>query len=387
MEIYCYYFPQFYSIPENDFHWGKGFTDWKNVKSGKELYKGHYQPRIPKDRIYYDQSKKEVLEKQAELAKESGIDGFCFYHYWFDGKLTLEKPVENLLKNKNIDIKYCMSWANETWSKRWVGDDTTIIFQQKHTYNKEIWRKHFEYLKKHFLDERYLKKEGRPVFLIYQPDLIKEFNEMKEYWNELCEKELIKPIYFIATKSHEFKNINKITEEYDAIINFQPREISNSIFNKNKGVLYSKYFNFLRFFPERLLNILTKIKYKITKYKIVNYDEMWSLILKKAKLEKMINGKKIYQSGFVGWDNTARYGKKATIYHESTPQKFANNLQELIEIEKNKKNEMIFINAWNEWSEGAYLEPDEKYKEEYINKTKEAIKNAKYKARSNNSHV
>lgn len=374
IKTFCYYFPQFYSISENDEHWGKGFTDWDNVKSGKPLFKNHYQPRVPLNSNYYDQSKKEVIEKQVEQAQSAGINGFCFYHYWFDGKLVLEKPSENFLENKNLDLEFCFCWANETWSKRWIGDDTTIILQQNHLSDEKIWKKHFEYLKKFFLDDRYLKKNGRPVFLIYQPELIKDFDLMKECWNKLAKENGIKEIYFIATKSHEFKNIKKIQDSYDGIMNFQPREIYNSGFYRKKSIFNSKYVNFLRFSPEKFLNILTKIKYVISKKEIINYSYIWDLILKKAEKENYIGEISVYQSGFVGWDNTARYGNKAKVYNESTPELFSQKLKKLIEIEKNKGKEFIFINAWNEWSEGTYLEPDEKYKNEYIKKTKEVLR-------------
>lgn len=371
IKIITHYFPQFHSIIENDEWWGAGFTDWDNVKNAKQNYSEHYQPRVPLNKNYYDLTELNTLTWQIDLAKEYGIDGFAFYHYWFDGKLLLERPLELFLKNKQLNLPFCLSWANETWSKRWIGRDNVILQEQKHIPSKEIWKEHFDYLKRFMNDDRYIKVDNRPILLIYQPEIINDFKEMKAYWKQLSDENAMEEIFFVATKSHEFKNEKFIEENYDMILKFQPRESHNSKGFKSKSIFNHNFFQRLRFLPEKYLNILTSIRYKVSKYEKISYEKIWENILNNASKDS----KKIIQGGFVDWDNTPRYGQKSKIFEESTPEKFGNYLRKLIEIEQEKNSEFIFINAWNEWSESAYLEPDEKYEYRYLEELRNAKKN------------
>ncbi|MGC9022906.1 MAG: glycoside hydrolase family 99-like domain-containing protein, partial [Dissulfurimicrobium sp.] len=182
----AFYFPQFHAIPENDEWWGKGFTDWVNVKKARPQFKGHYQPRVPLGGRYYDQSKKDVIAWQIELARSYGLYGFCHYHYWFDGKQLLETPTNIFLESKELDFNFCLAWANETWSRRWDGRDHHILIQQTHIPDKDRWLAHFRYLIRAWSDERAIKIDGKPVFLIYRAHRIENIGEMFDFWREMA---------------------------------------------------------------------------------------------------------------------------------------------------------------------------------------------------------
>lgn len=370
--IIAIYYPQYHSIPLNDFYWGKGFTDWDNVRKAQPLFDGHYQPKIPLD-TYYNPKDIEVLKAQSALAKEYGIYGFCFYHYWFDGQPLLEQPILNFLNDKSIDMPFCLSWANETWTKRWIGDSKTIIIKQNHTPDKELWKAHFDFLLPFFKDERAIKIDDMPVFLIYQPFIINQINEMLEYWQHLAVDNGLKGIYFIATKRHEYFPENTL-KMFSAIMKFQPSNARNSGNFKSKSLFTNPFFQKIRGFGERTIDILHFFKQKLEGVKHISSTEIWNTILKEAS-EFEFKHKRVFESAYANWDNTARYGKKATIYSHVEPEIFGKNLEDLFSIlEKKKEENIIFINAWNEWAEGAYLEPDEKYKYEYLKQLKKVVK-------------
>lgn len=366
------YYPQFQSIPENDLAWGAGFTDWVNVKKAKPLFKGHYQPKVPINNNYYDLSNHEVLQHQVQLAKKYRIDGFCFYHYWFDGKLLLNKPVEQFLDDKSLDMSFCMSWANETWSKRWIGDTKTIIQLQEHKPDRDIWKTHFNYLLNFFLDSRYIKINNKPVFIIYQPILIEELNNLFDLWNELAFNNGFDGIYYIFTKRHDYLP-QEILNSFDGIMKFQPQEVYNSNSFTGKGRIVNYLTNRMRFLPERIIDYLYLIRARFNTYKIYDSKQVWSHILKNSyKISKDFQGQ-IYESVYVNWDNTARYGEKATVFTHVSPSEFQNYFHLLYKEAIKQGSELLFINAWNEWAEGAYLEPDDKYGFEYLNAIRQII--------------
>ena len=187
MKIITFYLPQFHEIPENNEWWGKGFTEWVNVKKAQPLYEGHEQPRVPLNENYYNLLDPNVQVWQAKIAKEYGVYGFCYYHYWFNGKLLLEKPMENMLKNRDIDIPFCVCWANEPWTRAWVGE-TKVLIPQLYGEKRE-WKEHFDYLLPFFKDSRYICDDGKPLVVIYRPEVIECLNEMLDYWNELAIQE------------------------------------------------------------------------------------------------------------------------------------------------------------------------------------------------------
>ncbi len=357
-----FYFPQYHCIPENDEWWGEGYTDWHRVKNSTALLPGHYQPRVPLNNNYYDLSQAESVRWQVELAQKYKIDGFCFYHYWFNGKLLLEKPL-NSFYNLKHDLNYCIAWANETWTRRWIGKVNDILIKQNHYDDVTEWEAHFNYLLKFFLDPRSIKLADKPVFLIYRPDLIKSIKRFIDYFQTLAIKNGLPGICFIGIKSYESTQ-DFIYSNFDAVLKFQPRELFNTKFKKGNIFSYWMERN-LRALPERFQIIIGELKHKYESYKVFDYDIFWKELIKNSEMD-FHSKQTIFQSIIADWDNSPRYGRKARFFHGVTPEKFKNYLIELSKIEAKKKDSIVFINAWNEWSEGAYLEPDNVYGCRYL---------------------
>lgn len=369
-KIIAIYFPQFHRIPENDRWWGSGFTDWNNVKSSTPQYPGHYQPRVPLNGNYYDQSELDTLNTQVQLAKRYGVYGFCHYHYWFDGKQLLETPTNLMLQNPDIDFPFCLSWANETWSRRWDGRDNEILIKQTHPANKESWKLHYDYLIKAWKDPRAIKVDGKPVFIIYRPQHINKIDEMFVYWRELSKKDGLPGLYFIYQKQYDLINAN-LLNLFDAVFQFQPGESVNSSGFGNKGISKSFWMKFVRNFPEKIQDKLRSLRAKLYKeITFYDYDDVWKNAIKVGSDKNITT----YPGAFVDWDNASRYKKRATIFRGAKPEKFEKWLRLLIDgmPQRNLPENFIFLNAWNEWSEGAYLEPDERYGYQYL----EALKNS-----------
>lgn len=363
------YFPQFHAIPENDIWWGKDFTDWTKVKEGYPLFDGHYQPRVPADG-YYDLRNKEVIAHQIKIAKQYGVYGFTIYHYWFDGKQLLETPKELILNDKSLDIPFCLTWANESWARRWEGKDSEILIKQTHEPTKEKWKEHFDYIKAYLKDERAIKIDGKPVFQIYRPHLIVQVTNMLRYWRQLAREENLGELYFMAVKSFDFPN-NRILEEFDGVLLFQPHEAVNSREYKGKRIFVE---NVLRHCPENLIEKMRAIRSRTrTKYVLHPYSKVMDAVLKRDFKYK---DKDVFNMMCLGWDNTARYKEKATIYHGCTPAVFEEYLTKMLQQECMKHSEQkqfVFINAWNEWAEGTYLEPDTKYGHAYLEAVQRSV--------------
>jgi len=364
MKVIAYYLPQFHEIPENSEWWGEGFTEWTNVKKATSLYEGHNQPRIPLEENYYNLLDPQVQKWQVELAKAYGVYGFCFYHYWFGEKKLLERPVENFLKNKELDLKYCISWANESWSNAWEGTDFKILVEQ--TYGDKVeWKRHFEYLLPYFKDERYIRVDNKPLFIIYRADLIKVKKEMMQYWQELAVENGLLGICF-AYQHQKFHFYGKDKDLFDYGIEYQPgfaqlasdygiRKIVRRVTLK-MGDISQKFFG-------------GKILWNANAIRKISYDNVWNMILNyKHDMTKMIPG------AFVDWDNSPRHGKNGTVMDGVTVDKFHKYFrQAVINAREKYKKDMIFIFAWNEWAEGGYLEPDKKNGDGYLKTIKEVL--------------
>lgn len=356
MKIIAFYLPQFYSFEENNKWWGEGFTEWSNVKNAKPLFKNHYQPRIPLEDNYYCPLEEDVQIWQAKIAQEYGIYGFCYYHYWFEGKLLLEKPMEIMLENKKVNMPFCISWANHDWTKSWVGKNSEMLIKQ--TYgNKEDWIKHYEYLRKFFKDRRYILEENKPVFIIFKPGLIKKLKEMLECWDELAKEDGFDGICYIYQYGYDHQH-EQNGDLFQYGIEYQP-----ALARRKRKISFWYGCQYLR---NSFMNLLGIHKEKPICF---NYDEEWKRILQmKPKDEKMIPG------AFVDWDNTPRYGKRGSVYVGVTPEKFEYYLTKQIQRAKEIYNkDMIFLFAWNEWGEGGYLEPDEKYQYSMLKAVKNAL--------------
>ena len=340
MKLIAFHLPQFHSFPENDEWWGEGFTEWDNVKKAVSLFKGHVQPKIPKDQQYYSMLDVNILKKQTELSQVYGIDGFCYYHYWFNGKLLMERPLELLLQHEEIGQDFCLCWANEPWTRSWDGKSGTVLIAQDYG-KQDDWERHFQYLLSFFQDPRYIKVEGSPVLLIYRTNNIPVLDEMLTYWKIRCRECGFEGMYIIEEKNYyQRKAASRIS---DAVMDFEPMftlKYGRNIFQKIVWRLYSEWLD---------------RKYH-TSVRFYSYDLIWKLIIKR----KQAKGKnKCIRSAFVDWDNTPRRKGKGIVFRGGSPEKFEKYLTELVRISCLENQKFLFINAWNEWAEGAYLEPDE----------------------------
>lgn len=365
------YFPQFHVIPENEEWWGEGFTDWDHVRSAQPQFPGHYQPRIPLGERYYDQSQLETVRWQVELAKRHGVYGFCHYHYWFDGAQLLEAPTELVLANQELDLPFCLSWANETWSRRWEGRDHQVLIRQTHPPRRESWRRHYEYLVRAWSDPRAIKVNGRPVFVIYRPHRIRAIEQMLDYWRELALKDGLPGLYFIYQKQYELPNSDCLSA-FDAQFEFQPFAAVNSPGFADNTALRSSLYRLVRWLPERhqdwLRGLRTRLGRGLTVY---DYDAVWRYITESRPSSSLTT----FPGAFADWDNTARYKSRAVLFRGASPEAFAKWLDTLVASmpERGLPEDLIFLNAWNEWSEGAYLEPDTRYGLRYLEALREVL--------------
>lgn len=363
-KIIALYLPQFYNIKENSEWYGDGFTDWVAVKEAKPLFSGHNQPKIPLNDNYYNLSCIETIKWQAKLAKEYGIDGFCFYHYWFDSQTKLlEKPAELLLAHKEIDITFCFSWANESWKRTWNNvskgnvwcdkydgeqkknvKDKGLLAKQRYGREKE-WQKHIEYLIPFFKDKRYLRINGKPVLCIYQPCDIPCMKAMLEIWNQNLKKEGIEGVHLIGASYGE-----NYSHDVDISYNHEP----GTAFQKcRKAKKCARNQEGTEFF---------------------DYDTIWSYILKE------ISGGML-SCALVDFDSSPRKGYKSIIVRGSNPQKFGQYFSNFLEKNIHMGNELVFINAWNEWGEGMHLEPCEEFGYGYLEAVKASVRHI------NNSNI
>ena len=284
MKVLAYNLPAYHRIPENDEWWGEGFTEWDNVRKGKPLYKGHVQPLVPYRGYYYDLSKKEDVIYQAELAKQYGLDGFVYYHYWFNGKLLLEKPVEIFRDAKNVELNYCLCWANEPWARTWDGKEGQILMPQ--TFGgKEDWENHLQYFLTFFIDKRYIKRNNSPMLFVYSASRIPDFDKMMEYWNSRIQEYGFNSIYLVEFIS----TVNPFASSLysNAVTEFEP--------------MFSNRFGISAF--KKLYRYICK-KMKKTEY--LSYDRIWESLLNR---HGVYGGREIIQRAFTQWDNTPRKGK------------------------------------------------------------------------------
>ena len=354
MKILALYLPQYHRIPENDNWWGEGFTEWINVKKGTPLFKGHYQPKIPLNNNYYDLSdgNGEVWRWQAELAREYGIYGFCIYHYWFEGKMLLEKPMEILLRRKDIDVNYCICWANETWRRTWYGLRNEVLIEQ--TYGTEDdWKNHFKYLLPFFKDSRYIKIKNRPVIHIYRSSEIENLSLMRTLWDSMAIEAGFEGVFIVSGLCKD--QIDGRTDSIDAYYEFEPGFVLRHAFMKRY-----KYPYYLRSLLNIWINKLLGTQ-KLERVIDIRGIHESSLVFNKKQKKSMDNDKKkIFPGTCPMWDNTARRGYKGMVTINNSKKEFHNHLVNLKEFVLKEPSDYLYINAWNEWGEGAYLEPDSK---------------------------
>jgi lipopolysaccharide biosynthesis protein len=363
--------PQYHPIPENDRWWGKGFTEWTNVAKASPLFRGHYQPHLPADLGFYDLRLKEVREQQANLAKEYGIDGFCYYHYWFNGQRILERPVEEILTSGEPDFPFMLCWANENWTRRWDGQEQDILLKQEYSQADDI--EHMHELIRFFKDERYIRVGNRPVFIIYKPFLLPDATQTALTWRKVAAEYGI-DLYLCHMVFSYQSDSPKLIAGFDAAIDFEPFGIRRKdIFEKLRlnNLKNQIRFNFLS--TSKAVRILNNGLAKISPSPLNRISYNW-LIENLIPIKEM--GYKIYPSLTPGWDNTARKKKHPTlILEKSTPELFSEWYKKIIDdfVPYSAEENFVFINAWNEWGEGNHLEPCQQFGLQYLEALKKVI--------------
>lgn len=341
----CFYLPQFHAIAENNEWWGEGFTEWSNVKPAKPQYKGHHQPHVPDELGYYNLLDVEAQRQQISLAKQYGIDGFCFYFYWFAGHRLLEQPLLNYLDNRDLDLPFSLCWANENWCRRWDGLESEILIAQDHSPNDDI--EFIQYVSKYMRDPRYIRIDGKPLLTIYRPSLLPDAKATVERWRTWCRENGIGEIYMAYTQS--FEKESPTVYGIDAAIEFPPNN--------------SNIPNVTHLLPDLSEDFTGNV-----------YD--WTELVKRSEHYKD-PGYQFFRGVTPSWDNTARRKNNGTILYGSSPCQYQkwlyNAAMDTTDRISNPDERFVFINAWNEWAEGAHLEPDQQYGFGYLEATRTAL--------------
>ena len=346
--VIAFYLPQFHPIPENDLWWGKGFTEWTNVKKATPLFRGHQQPRVPGGLGYYDLRDENVRNAQAELAKSSGIEAFCYWHYWFgNGKRILELPFREVLESGRPDFPFCLCWANESWTGVWHGAPGRILIEQTYP-GKEDQQQHFNAIFPALRDPRYVRVNGKPIFLIYKPTNLPNVDSFINHWRQLALEAGFSGLFFAAMEN----NVNeKSLLHFDAVLNHGPGDYLDAFPMKkiiSRGVRRALGGKIAEFFPEKLSRLIRQP---------ARYD--YADVIKHA-FKKLPRNERHLPCILAGWDNTPRSKHRGVIFENFSPDLFRDFLKKAIERVACNSPEfrLIFVKAWNEWAEGNYLEPD-----------------------------
>ncbi len=348
--LIAFHLPQFHPTPENDAWWGKGFTEWTNVAKAKPLYPGHYQPHVPADLGFYDLRLPEARHAQAELAREYGVEGFCYYHYWFGGgRRMLERPVNEILSSGEPDFPFCLCWANHSWNSIWQGTNDTLVEQTYPGWDDHA--AHFDWLLRAFTDRRYLTLDGKPIFVIYKPDDIPEVSKVMDFWRKRAIQAGLPGLWLVGV-SHYNPGWNPQECGLDASTMQALPERDGRI-------------------PRRYLT--TKLKRLLQGRQgptIWDYGEVLPILLRRNTVSWPD-----HPLVLPNWDNTPRSGLRGLVLHNSTPGLFRGHLREAITRVADRPSEerIVFLKAWNEWAEGNYVEPDQKWGRGYLEVIREEI--------------
>jgi hypothetical protein len=350
-KLIAYYLPQYHEIPENNEWWGKGFTEWTNLRKAVPLYEGH---RIlePLGNNYYDLMDKATVEWQSDLARTYSVYGFNYYHYWMNGRKILERPAENLLRWKEIDQNFMFMWANHDWTRSWVGKHEVLL---KMTYGgEEEWGAHLSYLMGFFMDPRYIKIGNRPVFQVYSRRTIPRFDEMVAFWDDGCRRKGFDGIYILDNIDYEMIRRGEISKTCSAVT---LQEHSASVqYQETKSGL-NRLVTGARRAAGTAARRLLGIRGAIPRPGIKRYSYDDNVAASIALMKKLDLGLTTFFGVCTGWDNTPRYGRRGYVVEGATPQKFQHYIAEAMRLSEARGQEFIFVACWNEWCEGMCLEP------------------------------
>jgi len=374
--LIAFYLPQFHPTADNDAWWGKGFTEWTNVSKARPLFPGHYQPHLPADLGFYDLRVPETRAAQADLARDAGVEGFCYWHYWFAGRRVLERPFHEVVTSGEPDFPFCVAWANDSWRSHWYGAEKRTLVEQTYP-GRDDHERHFYSLLPAFQDRRHIRVHDRPLFTIFRPKSLPYTPAFIEQWQQLASKNGLKGIHFNA---HLFDNeldfpwreqgyagavvTNELKMLRRRLLQVAQERARVSTVNPS-GSLAAAAAGLLRLGTHRALQRVFRWPGGVHYYK----DAM--LFFKSA--EALAQG--CYPSIVPGWDNTPRAGPKGIVLHGATPELFALHLKDILESVSDRPAEdrLVFVKSWNEWAEGNYLEPDRKFGHGYLDAVKAAL--------------
>lgn len=355
-EIIAFYLPQYHPTPNNNKWWGVGFTEWTNVAKAKPLFRGHYQPKVPSELGFYDLRMPEIRSKQAELAREAGVTGFCYYHYWFgNGEQELEVPFNEVVKTGEPNFPFCLCWANETWGRKMWNKDGAVIGQEILAEQKYLGEEddimHFNSLKQAFMDKRYIRIDNKPIFMIYRPLAFKEMKRFIMLWNKLAKDIGLDGIYFIGYSLFVDKEYFQLKDlGFDAVVSCRlDRNVKHDL-----GWAIRKITSLIFQIPRRS-----------------NYKKLIPRFISEFDTKD-----DIFPTMIPNWDHTPRSGVNGDLFTNSTPNLFEVHATQVLEciVNKSTSRQICFLKSWNEWGEGNYMEPDIKYGRGYINALANAIK-------------
>lgn len=375
--VIAFYLPQYHPIKENNEWWGAGFTEWTNVAKAKPLFKGHVQPHIPADLGFYDLRLPEVREQQAQMAREAGIEGFCYWEYWFEkGKQLLERPFEEVLASGKPDFPFCLGWANDSWTnKTWKASNSKVksewLMEQKYSIDDYI--AHFNHLLPAFKDSRYITVDGKPIYVVFKPLNIPNPKEFIDLWNKLAIENGLKGIHFVGL-SYNFSFRNGTSHKIELHNTNNAAAIYENILNQGFDAINSRG----TFRAETILDGMAKKAMILCLERFLHID-----IIKKYSQKKINNllytpedkWDNVYPTIIPNWDRSPRSGKKAVIYTGSTPEAFRQQLNLVLSLLEKKpfEHRIVFAQSWNEWGEGNYLEPDLQYGHQFLDILKEML--------------
>lgn len=353
-QIIAFYLPQYHPTEHNDLWWGKGFTEWTNVAKARRLFPGHYQPKIPADLGFYDLRLAEVREEQAVLAREAGVDCFCYYHYWFgNGSQELERPFTEVVETGKPDFPFCLCWANESWYKKFWNNDGALIDKKvlvEQTYpGDDDNTKHFYSLLKAFKDKRYFKVNGKLLFVIYKPLELKDVKRFMEQWQRLAKENGLPGFYFSGfTFFADTKGDEILRSGFNSVVSCR----------HNRDKVHN-----VSWFIRKIISMLSGCP------RMIRYKKIWPRLI--SDLER--RNDKYIPVMMPNWDHTPRSGRKGDLFFNSSPEEFKKHCKDVLTSVKDKKTPLCFIKSWNEWGEGNYMEPDVKYGKGYIHALKEVL--------------
>lgn len=344
--LVAFYLPQFHAIPENDAWWGQGFTEWRNVSRALPQFEGQVQPRLPGDLGFYDLSHPDVMRKQARLAREYGIGAFCFYFYWFGGKTLLEAPLRNWLADASIDLPFCLCWANEKWSRTWDGRGHELLIDQAHSTDDDL--AFIAYVADYLRDPRYLRVDGKPMLLVYRPGLFPDIAATAQRWRDWCREHGVGEIHLAYVQS--FERPAPADVGFDAAVEFPPNLSSPSNITAQQHLLN----------PDYAGDVLD-----------------WTALARDSQA-RAAPAYRFYPGVNPGWDNEARRSGRGRVYLGATPLRFADWISHHLGAlqAQTPASRLIFINAWNEWAEGAVMEPDARHGHAYLEAARQALRKA-----------